>query len=148
MQKLAAELSSSSVYNFYYCIVAGTLKLKTHNFQCLMLYILKHKLVLKMISVLKWRKQINAGGGDKIICFRFWWKSSSQSRSRLFLALNLYLFPTTKNSLFTSDINYLWNGIDFKSVILLKFNHLREPSVRFARSHLPLGGFSRVATAL
>ena len=26
--------------------------------------------------------------------------------------------------------------------------HLREPSVRFARSHLPLGGFSRVATAL
>ena len=71
MQKLAAELSSSSVYmyNFYYCIVAGTLKLKTHNFQCLMLYILKHKLVLKMISVLKLRKQINAGGGTKSSVF-------------------------------------------------------------------------------
>ena len=26
--------------------------------------------------------------------------------------------------------------------------HLREPSVRLARSHLPLGGFSRGATAL
>ena len=28
--------------------------------------------------------------------------------------------------------------------MVLEKKHLREPSVRFARSHLPLGGFSRV----
>ena len=31
---------------------------------------------------------------------------------------HLYLFLSTKNSLFTSDINYLKKGINFKSVIL------------------------------
>ena len=32
----------------------------------------------------------------------------------------MYLFLTTKNSLFISNIHYLWNGIDFESVILFK----------------------------
>ena len=38
-----------------------------------------------MKSVSKWRLQ-NSVRGNEITCFRFWWKSSSQSKSRLFLA--------------------------------------------------------------
>ena len=39
-------------------------------------------------------------------------------------------------------------GPGFKPKQMFIWSHLRQPSVRFARSHLPLGGFSRVATAL
>ena len=43
-----------------------------------------------------------------------------------FYFYHLYLFLSTKNSLFVSDIQYLWKGIEFEGVILLKFTFLEE----------------------
>ena len=37
----------------------------------------------------------------------------------------IYFFPQ-KNSLFTSDIHYLWNGIDFENVMLLKLWYILQ----------------------
>ena len=53
----------------------------------------------------------------------------------------MYLFLTTKNSLFTSDIHYFWNAIDFERVILLKF-------ILFSRNSLPKKLESRIFTKL
>ena len=43
-----------------------------------------------------------------------------------FFFYHLYLFLSSKNSLFVSDIQYLWKGIEFEGVILLKFTFLEE----------------------
>ena len=54
-------------------------------------------------------------------------KSSSQSRSRLFLA---FVFMTDhKKWLLNSDIHYLWNGNDFEGVLSLKFIYFHKKFV-------------------
>ena len=58
---------------------------------------------------------------NEISCYRFWWISFK----------HLYLFLTTKNTLFTSDIHYVWNGFDFESVMLLKFTHFYKKFVAY-----------------
>ena len=63
-----------------------------------------------------------------------------QANQDRFCFKHSYLFITTKNSLFTSDIHYFWNGIDFESVILSKCLYI------FTRNSLPKKFESRFFT--
>ena len=49
-------------------------------------------------------------------------------QDRVFFLAFLFIF-ITKISLFTSDIHFLWNGIEFESVILFKFIHFYKKFV-------------------
>ena len=77
--------------------------------------------------------------GEQNHLFPFLMKKFKPIKIALIFSICIY-FLTQKNSLFTSDIHYLWNGIDFESVILVKFIHY------YINSSLPNKLESRIFT--
>ena len=55
--------------------------------------------------------------GEQNDLFLFLMKKFNLIKTMFIFSICIYFLPQ-KNSLFTSDIHYLWNGIDFESVIL------------------------------
>ena len=86
-----------------------------------------YKLVLKMKSVSKGQKQSSVRG-ERNHRFPFLMKKFKPIKIAFIFSIFIYFLPQ-KNSLFTSDIHYLWNGIDFESLILLKYIHFYKKFV-------------------
>ena len=79
-----------------------------------MLYILKHNSVLKMNLCWNADSKSVYGGTKPPVSIS---DEKVHANQAFIFSICINLFLTTKNSLFTSNIDYLWNAIDFDSVV-------------------------------